>query len=50
MLARQRTVYPSETRIALTSLVTGATPDRHGIVGNSSSRQAVPDSALRRHE
>ncbi|WP_456683253.1 alkaline phosphatase family protein [Bradyrhizobium sp. USDA 3311] len=34
VLARQRTVYPSETRIALTSLVTGATPDRHGIVGN----------------
>lgn len=34
VLARQRTVYPSETRIALTSLITGATPDRHGIVGN----------------
>ena len=33
-LARQRTVYPSETRVALTSLVTGATPDRHGMVGN----------------
>lgn len=35
VLSRQRTVYPSETRIALTSLVTGATPDRHGIVGIS---------------
>jgi arylsulfatase A-like enzyme len=34
-LARQRTVYPSETRIALTSLVTGVPPGRHGIVGNS---------------
>lgn len=34
MLGRQRTVYPSETRIVLTSLVTGTTPDRHGIVGN----------------
>ncbi|WP_284268767.1 alkaline phosphatase family protein [Bradyrhizobium iriomotense] len=34
MLARQRTIYPSETRTALTSLVTGTTPDRHGIVGN----------------
>lgn len=34
MLERQRTVFPSETRIAMTSLVTGATPDRHGIVGN----------------
>lgn len=33
-LGRQRTVFPSETRIAMTSLVTGATPDRHGIVGN----------------
>ncbi|MCK1591915.1 alkaline phosphatase family protein [Bradyrhizobium sp. 169] len=32
VLARQRTVSPSETRIALTSLVTGATPDRHGII------------------
>ena len=34
-LGRQRTVYPSETRIALTSLVTGVPPGRHGIVGNS---------------
>ena len=34
VLGRQRTVFPSETRIAMTSLVTGATPDRHGIVGN----------------
>jgi arylsulfatase A-like enzyme len=34
-LGRQRTVYPSETRIALTSLVTGAPPGRHGIVGNA---------------
>ncbi|WP_229170013.1 alkaline phosphatase family protein [Bradyrhizobium altum] len=34
ILARQRTIYPSETRTALTSLVTGTTPDRHGIVGN----------------
>ncbi|MDF0498948.1 alkaline phosphatase family protein [Bradyrhizobium yuanmingense] len=50
VLARQRTVYPSETRIALTSLVTGATPDRHGIVENSYSRPAVADSTLRRHE
>ncbi|WP_407185246.1 alkaline phosphatase family protein [Bradyrhizobium centrosematis] len=35
MLARQRTIYPSETRVSLTSLITGVTPDRHGIVGNS---------------
>lgn len=34
-LARQRTVWPSETRTALTSLVTGASPAGHGIVGNS---------------
>lgn len=34
-LGRQRTVYPSETRSALTSLVTGASPGQHGIVGNS---------------
>jgi arylsulfatase A-like enzyme len=35
VLARQRTVYPSETRVALTTLVTGAEPGRHGIVGNA---------------
>ena len=34
VLARQRTVYPSETRVALTTLVTGAQPGGHGIVGN----------------
>jgi arylsulfatase A-like enzyme len=34
-LARQRTVWPSETRCALTSLVTGAWPGGHGIVGNA---------------
>src|SRR5262245_25921938 len=34
-LGRQRTVFPSETRIALTSLVTGTPPGRHGIVGNA---------------
>ncbi len=33
-LARHRTVYPSETRTAFPSLVTGATVDRHGMVGN----------------
>lgn len=33
-LGRQRTVWPSETRTAFTSLVTGASPDGHGIVGN----------------
>lgn len=34
-LERQRTVYPSETRTAFTSLVTGAAPAGHGIVGNT---------------
>ncbi|WP_025038402.1 alkaline phosphatase family protein [Bradyrhizobium sp. DOA9] len=33
-LANHRTVYPSETRSAFPSLVTGTTPDRHGMVGN----------------
>lgn len=34
-LGRQRTIYPSETRSALTSLVTAEPPGRHGIVGNA---------------
>ncbi|NTE65089.1 alkaline phosphatase family protein [Agrobacterium tumefaciens] len=33
-LCAQRTVYPSETRVAFPSLVTGATSNRHGMVGN----------------
>ncbi|PBB51841.1 MULTISPECIES: alkaline phosphatase family protein [Mesorhizobium] len=33
-LAKHRTIYPSETRAAFPSLVTGATPGRHGMVGN----------------
>lgn len=33
-LARHRTVYPSETRVAFPSLITGATPDQHGMIGN----------------
>ncbi len=33
-LASHRTIYPSETRSAFPSLVTGATTDRHGMVGN----------------
>lgn len=33
-LAAQRTVYPSETRVAFPSLMTGATSSRHGMVGN----------------
>ncbi|MBP1299806.1 alkaline phosphatase family protein [Bradyrhizobium elkanii] len=33
-LANHRTVYPSETRSAFPSLVTGSTIDQHGMVGN----------------
>lgn len=33
-LTRHNTIYPSETRSAFPSLVTGATTDRHGLVGN----------------
>ena len=33
-LARHNTIYPSETRSAFPSLVTGATADRHGLIGN----------------
>jgi hypothetical protein len=32
--ARNRATYPTETRVNQTALVTGATPRRHGIVGN----------------
>lgn len=46
VLARQRTVSPSETRIALTSLVTGATPDRHGIIEINISTGSRPYRAL----
>lgn len=33
-LANHRTIYPSETRSAFPSLITGATAGRHGMVGN----------------
>lgn len=46
-LARHRTVYPSETRVAFPSLVTGATCDRHGMVGNKYvDRTAAPTEYL----
>lgn len=32
--ARNRATYPTETRVNQTALITGATPARHGIVGN----------------
>lgn len=38
-----RTVFPSETRVAVSSLVTGCHPGRHGLVANAFiSRQAGP--------
>ncbi|MCC8965370.1 alkaline phosphatase family protein [Bradyrhizobium sp. Pear76] len=42
-LACHRTVYPSETRVAFPSLITGATPDQHGMIGNKYvDRTAMP--------
>lgn len=43
-LANHRTIYPSETRAAFPSLVTGATPDRHGMVGNKYVDRTVQPS------
>ena len=40
-LANHRTIYPSETRAAFPSLITGATPSRHGMVGNKYVDRAV---------
>ncbi|RWD42785.1 alkaline phosphatase family protein [Mesorhizobium sp.] len=42
-LTKHRTVYPSETRVAFPSLVTGSTSSRHGMVGNKYvDRKTVP--------
>ncbi|MET4037341.1 MULTISPECIES: alkaline phosphatase family protein [unclassified Bradyrhizobium] len=40
-LAAQRTIYPSETRVAFPSLVAGATSSRHGMVGNKYVDRAI---------
>lgn len=46
-LARHRTIYPSETRTGFPSLVTGATPSRHGMIGNKYiDRRTVPNRYL----
>lgn len=43
-LAKHRTVYPSETRVAFPSLVTGSTPDWHGMIGNKFvDRSVLPE-------
>ncbi|MDA9535309.1 nucleotide pyrophosphatase [Bradyrhizobium sp. CCBAU 21362] len=43
ILGSHRTVYPSETRSAFPSLVTGAVTSRHGMVGNKYvDREVVP--------
>jgi hypothetical protein len=43
-LANHRTVYPSETRSAFPSLVTGSTTSRHGMVGNKYVDRSVAPS------
>ncbi|MDX8470168.1 alkaline phosphatase family protein [Mesorhizobium sp. VK23B] len=43
-LLSHRTVYPSETRSAFPSLVTGATTGRHGMVGNQYVDRSVTPS------
>lgn len=46
-LARHRTVYPSETRVAFPSFVTGTTASGHGMVGNKYiDRESVPQRYL----
>ncbi|MGK6316417.1 alkaline phosphatase family protein [Neorhizobium sp. DT-125] len=43
-LSRHRTIYPSETRVAFPSLVTGTTSSGHGMVGNKFvNRSTVPN-------
>lgn len=45
--ANHRTVFPSETRGALTGLVTGSHPETHGILGNQFfARQHIPDQTF----
>ncbi len=45
--ARHRSVFPTETRVNLTSLGTGAWPAAHGIIGNKfHDRVAAPDTWL----
>ncbi|MBZ9602992.1 alkaline phosphatase family protein [Phyllobacterium chamaecytisi] len=43
-LSEHRTIYPSETRSAFPSLVTGATTRRHGMVGNQYVDRSVTPS------
>lgn len=43
-IGRHNTVYPSETRVAFPSLVTGSAPRRHGMVGNKFvDRNTLPE-------
>lgn len=41
-----RTVFPSETKVAMSSLATGAWPGRHGIVANAYYEPATGDGKL----
>jgi phosphonoacetate hydrolase len=46
--AHARSVFPSETRVATPSLVTGCRPAAHGMVGNTVfDRALAPDRLLR---
>ncbi|MCF3936163.1 alkaline phosphatase family protein [Acuticoccus sp. M5D2P5] len=44
--ANARSVFPSETRVAVTSTFTGAPPLRHGLVANAFRHPAVPERTL----
>lgn len=47
LAANHRTIFPSETRGALTSLVTGSHPETHGILGNQFfARQHLADQTF----
>ncbi len=46
-VANSRTIFPSETRVAVSTLVTGTWPDHHGIVGNAFlDRAALGDATV----
>ncbi|WP_234794808.1 alkaline phosphatase family protein [Xaviernesmea oryzae] len=48
-LSHHPTIYPNETRVAFLSFVTGAGPNKHGMVGNKSvDRQTVPPRSIDR--
>ncbi|WP_337739722.1 alkaline phosphatase family protein [Sinorhizobium medicae] len=48
-LSKHRTIYPSETRSAFPSLVTGTTTSSHGMVGQPICRPLGYAAAFYRH-